>query len=658
MPDRNSATGNKLAARIAAIAGTVTVLAAGAALAGWLLDIPALHTLGRDQVSMKANTAAGFTLSGLLLLVGSMRPAVLRSVLRFALLTPLVLLALLTLAQNIWNVNLGIDEIIVAAPSDWVLTSSPGRMAPTTAICFILFALAVTIDHWQSTVARAWSRIFATILMLTTVASLLGYAYGAPQLYLGIEGSTAMSLQSAILFLLLGVGAIWMRHDSGFPAMLIEESAAGTHLRALLVMVVGTPLLTGAAVAAGYGRFYDGPFAIALAALSSVVAAGLVAIVSIIMQKRGQDTLSVRDRAIAAATNGVIITDHRDSDQKISFVNTAFTEITGYSRDECIGKNCRFLNYAGENPPEVMQALRDCIRNAEIGTFELVNRRKDRSIFWNRLGLAPVVNNDGTVTHYVGIIDEFTDKKMQEEQLENALAEARSANSMRNTFVRLISHELRTPLNSALTWVRLMEMDDSIETRVKGMQVVANSIESQSRLVDDLVDVTRFASTGVQLESVAVNFAEQVRMAVEELRPVIEEDKELDFKVQAHDYSAVVDPLRVQQITRNLVTNAHKYTPSGGHIAVELRADGRDIVLSVSDSGKGLLPEEIAQVFEPFWRATSHQPGLGVGLSIVASLVKAHDGRIEVSSNGPGKGSSFVVRIPRDSAPEHRTALN
>ncbi|MDX1517228.1 MAG: PAS domain-containing protein, partial [Woeseiaceae bacterium] len=547
------------------------IAVAGAILAGWVLGIGMLVTAIPGEVTMKANTALGFVLCGVLLIVARRNKDAL---LRIALEALTFALGVLTLAQYVFDIDAGIDQLLAEAPYDAVLTTSPGRMAPTTAISFMLFSLAVAVDHLRGGFALIASRALAAVLFFVGLTSLLGYAYGAPVLYLGIDGITAMALPSAVLFVVLAVGIVWLRPDRGFPAMMAAHGAVGTHARSLLPMVAGAPLLVGAAVAAGYGRYYEGPFAIALTSLGSVLAAGIVAIVSIIVLRRSESALLIRDRALSAATNGVIITDHRRDDEPIVFVNDAFTRITGYAPDEAVGRNCRFLNQGVDNTGETMCALSECIAGAASGTFELRNRRKDGELFWNRLSLAPVDDFGGKVTHFVGIIEDFTDNRDQEVRLHRALEDAREANAMRDTFVRLVSHELRTPLNAALTWVRLMEVDRSDETREKGVAVVAQSIESQSRLIDDLVDVSRFASTGVRLEPERVNVRLLIEATIDELRPAIEASQRLSVTIGEGDYGATIDPLRVQQIVRNLLSNAIKYTPPDGRIDVELASSG------------------------------------------------------------------------------------
>jgi PAS domain-containing protein len=145
-------------------------------------------------------------------------------------------------------------------------------------------------------------------------------------------------------------------------------------VRALLVVIILAPLLVGVLIQLGYGRFYEGELAIALTSLGSVVVAGTVALVSIVVLHRTESALFVKDRALAAATNGVVITDHLDPNESIIFVNDAFVEITGFDRDYSTGRNCRFLNKGLDNPPQVMHELRRLIASGDRGSVEIRNR--------------------------------------------------------------------------------------------------------------------------------------------------------------------------------------------------------------------------------------------------------------------------------------------
>ena len=632
-----------LVSRFAAVLVTVSGCVV---LTMWILGEASAQRLLPDQVIVKANTAVGFIFAGLLLLVAHYSHRSPARVARAVLEISLFVLGALTLTQYFAGVDFGIDQLLAEALPDPHLTATPGRMAPMTAIGFLLFATAIAVDHFRSNRALLVSRVLAAVLFFVGLVGVLGYAYGAPALYLGIQGITATAFPTAILFMVLAIGAIWLRPRRGFPAMMTERSVIGTHARSLLPMVLAAPLLVGAAVAAGYGKYYEGAFAIALTSLGSVVAAGIVAVVSVVVLRRAENVLHIRDRALSATTNGVIITDHRQADEPIIYVNEAFADITGYSFDDAFGRNCRFLNRGVNNDEELMDNIRTCIRDGLSATFEMRNRRKDGREFWNRFSLAPITDYGGTVTHIVGIVDDFTNNREQEHRVQAALDEAQEANTMRDTFVRLVSHELRTPLNAALTWIRLMEIDDSPETRSKGIGIVAQSIESQSRLIDDLVDVSRFASAGVMLEPENVDARELIETTVDELRPGIETQQQLKVRYSDGHYRATLDPVRLRQVIRNLLTNANKYTPAGGTIEVDLHRDDTNLIFTVTDTGKGLTEKDIEHIFEPFWRAESSQPGLGVGLAIVARLVEVQNGTINVISDGPGKGTTFIVRLP------------
>ncbi|MEQ8205834.1 MAG: ATP-binding protein [Woeseia sp.] len=648
MTELNHPKSHWFSREISAITAAICLVTASVVLAGLLYDMPSFLLLDGNRVSMKANTAIAFVLSSLAVLVATRRPSFLQSVARWGITTLIAVIALFTLIEYLLPLRISIDQLFVPAIDDALLTSSPGRMAPTTAIGFLVFAVAIMLDHWDGLGARVTRRALLAMLILMAIGAILGYAYGAPSLYMGIDGVTAMALSTAILFVILAIGGIWLRPTYGLPAILMEQSLLGANVRALVPMVVAAPLLVGAAVAAGYGRFYEGEFAIALTSLGSVMAATLIAIVSIVILRKSEAAMLIKDRALAATANGIVITDHQALNEPIVYINPAFTRITGYDEDELPGLNCRFLNHDLPGSKEIRAELRQCLSTGSSTTVELPNRCKDGTLFWNRLSISPIHGRDGTVTHFVGVIDDVTQRRQQQEQLHNALQETRKANSLRNTFVRLVSHELRTPLNAALTWIRLIEVDDREQTRLKGMRVIAESIESQSRLIDDLVDVTRYSGAGIRVEKARVDVRELTEKAVEEMRPTIEENQTLELTIADGDYTGSIDAGRYQQVVRNLLSNAHKYTPAAGHISVHLMLDQHAMTLRVTDTGKGLSPDEIENVFEPFWRAQSHQPGLGVGLAIVYSLVAAHGGTIDVVSKGHDQGSSFIVRFPRE----------
>ncbi len=609
-----------LATGLAALLGDATGIAVARSLAAVLVISP--------------SNAAGFVCAGVLLLVARRRQPVADA-----------LYWLLAAAV----VALGIVELVSGRIASGIVAG--------TDIGLSMFGIALLLNRLPAAWGRIAARSLALLLAVISLTAILGYAYGAPELYREIAGGSAIPWIVAIVFTLMSLAVVWLRPDIGFPALLTEDSILGAHVRSLLPMVVGAPLLVGAAVAAGYGTWYDGEMAVVLTSVGSILASTVVGVLSSINLRHAESALYIKDRALAATSNGVVITDHRAHDEPIVYVNNAFTAITGWTPEDAIGQNCRFLNEGLDNDPDVMRAIRGALAGDREHVVEFQNRRRDGSRFWNRLSLAPIRGARGRASHYVGVIHDFTEKVEREARLEEALAALEAANEARETFVRLISHELRTPLNAALTWLRLMEVDDSEDTRDTGLATVAQSIESQSRLIDDLVDATRFASVGVKLETERVELAALVEQTVEELRPAAEPDRPLLFECEDSDAEAHVDPLRIQQIVRNLLSNAIKFTPAGGRINVGLETTDGGFALTVSDSGRGLSAEEQEKIFDLFWRADPHAPGLGVGLSIVAALVDAHGGTISVSSDGEGRGTTFRVFLPFDGTTDARAKL-
>lgn len=642
-----------------ALASGLTVLGASIALFGWLYDVEHLYAPLAGAVSMQPNTAIGFVLAGVAIFAAAVRWHYRLRPIRWGLELALLALASVTLFEYVVDVDLGIDTFVMSLSEAADPLAPARRMALSTALGFLLLGSALVANHWLTVKGRFWSRFLAVLALLVALVSLLGYAYDIPALYEGAAGSTAMALSTAMLLFLCSTAVIWLQPKYGFPVLLMSNTMVGAHLRALLPMITVAPLLVGGLVSIGYGHLYSGLLAVALTSVGSVVAAAVVAALSLVVLQRFEGALLVRDRALGHTSNGVMITDHRIAGEPVVYINDAFTQITGYREEDCVGRNPRFLNrdVRSEQLPALAE-IRDAVKNNESCSVELRNRRADGSIFWNRVHVAPVFDYRGDATHFIGILDDITETKAQQARLEEALKSAEQANAMRDAFVRLITHELRTPLNSALTWLRLMEVDDRPETVEKGIGVVTKSVESQSRLIEDLVDVTSFSVSGVSLEPERTDIGELVAAVVREQQPAIEAaGLGLQLQVAKGDFTITGDPVRLQQIVRNLLNNASKYTPSGGRIMVTVSATDAEVKLSVADTGKGLDDEQMTQVFEPFWRASSSQPGLGVGLAIVASLVEAHGGEIQVVSGGPNTGATFTVSLPKDHEVEERAAL-
>jgi PAS domain S-box-containing protein len=233
---------------------------------------------------------------------------------------------------------------------------------------------------------------------------------------------------------------------------------------------------------------------------------------------------------------------------------------------------------------------------------------------------------------------------------EQARAQAQSANRAKDEFLAMLGHELRNPLSPILTALQLMKLrGDAASERER--TVIERQVNHLTRLVDDLLDVSRIAQGRVELDLQVVELVEVVANAIEMASPLIEQRlHRLLVDVPRHGLEVEVDRTRLAQIVSNLLTNAAKYTPPGGDISVRAERAGDMVVLSVRDTGIGMTAEVLPRIFELFMQEKQSldraQGGLGIGLSLVRSLVERHGGVVSAHSDGPGRGSELVVRLP------------
>ena len=230
---------------------------------------------------------------------------------------------------------------------------------------------------------------------------------------------------------------------------------------------------------------------------------------------------------------------------------------------------------------------------------------------------------------------------------------AEGANRAKDEFLAMLGHELRTPLSPILTALQLMKLQGG-EGSERARMVIERQVTHLTRLVDDLLDVSRIAGGKVELKRELVEMADIVARAIELASPMIEQRMHtLTVEVPRRGLPVDGDATRLSQVVSNLLTNAAKYTPQGGRISVRAEAAGNDVVLHVRDSGIGIKPDMLPNVFELFVQERGSidrsQGGLGLGLTIVRNLIEGHGGSVSAHSDGPGRGSEFVVRLPRAS---------
>jgi signal transduction histidine kinase/CheY-like chemotaxis protein len=231
--------------------------------------------------------------------------------------------------------------------------------------------------------------------------------------------------------------------------------------------------------------------------------------------------------------------------------------------------------------------------------------------------------------------------------------EAQDANRLKDEFLATLSHELRTPLNAMVGWVHLLQSGRlDAGAQAHALAVIARNLEAQTQLISDMLDLSRIATGRLRLDVAPVNLADVVSEAVDTVRLAAEaKGVRLQTIVDAMAGEVSGDAARLRQVAWNLLSNAVKFTPKGGSVQVRLQGCGSHVEVVVSDTGKGISADFLPHVFDQFRQAdsssTRRHGGLGLGLTIVKRLAELHGGTVRVASDGPGRGSTFVVKLPR-----------
>jgi PAS domain S-box-containing protein len=276
--------------------------------------------------------------------------------------------------------------------------------------------------------------------------------------------------------------------------------------------------------------------------------------------------------------------------------------------------------------------------------------RRDGSRFWASGILVALRDQNENLLGFGKILRDRTDLREQLEALRNQVAALAAADQKKNNFLATLSHELRNPLASISNVVQLINRTASANPNLKNsVKLLDEQVEFIRRLLDDLLDVTRISTGKVRLNMRPVMLPEVIEKAVESARPLVEERRQ-KMQVIGPGSSIVLqgDPDRLHQVFLNLLSNAGKYTPERGNIWVKVTTEGDEAVVRVTDTGVGIPHEMLPRIFDLFTQVETQlsHGGLGIGLALVKDFVALHGGSVQVRSEGVGKGSEFMVRLP------------
>jgi signal transduction histidine kinase len=304
-----------------------------------------------------------------------------------------------------------------------------------------------------------------------------------------------------------------------------------------------------------------------------------------------------------------------------------------------------------DEEPALLERLR---RGERIEHFETIRVTKDGRRIDISLSVSPMRNADGKVIGASKVARDITQRKQAEAAL-------READRRKDEFLATLAHELRNPLapiRNSLHILRMTACNDMTAERV--CEMMERQVNHMVRMVDDLMEVSRITRGLIELQKEETDLAAIIRSAVETSRPIIEAgEHQLAITIPPEPILLQGDSVRLSQVFANLLNNAAKYTDRGGQIWLSVKQEKNEVVVSVRDTGIGISTPMLPKVFDMFMQAdrSTHrsQGGLGIGLTLVKRLVELHEGSISVRSDGPGKGSEFIVRLPVNAVQPERT---
>ena len=354
-----------------------------------------------------------------------------------------------------------------------------------------------------------------------------------------------------------------------------------------------------------------------------------------------------------------------DLSGKCTFCNAVCARLLGYeSPAALIGRQMHPLIHhtrpdGAPYPPE-QSPIYDAMRHrTQAHVDDEVLWRADGTSFPAEYWSHPIIRDGEVIGAVVTFID-ITERRKAEEELQEGVRR-------REQFLAMLSHELRNPLAAILSATRLLDSAGWNDPRCEeAARVVERQAKHMTRLLDDLLDVSRITRGRITLRNELIDLRSTARSAIESLAPLMaEHDTHLTVAMTDEPLTVLGDPTRLQQVQANLLSNATKYSHRGADVKFELRRQGNEAVIRVTDNGRGIEPELLPKIFDLFVQGSQSiarsEGGLGIGLTLLRSLVELHKGRVDVHSDGPGTGSTFTVTLPlaeartaaSESAPPH-----
>ncbi len=384
--------------------------------------------------------------------------------------------------------------------------------------------------------------------------------------------------------------------------------------------------------------------------------------IDITKRKEAEYKLRILSRAIRYSPVCVVITDPEGN---IEFVNPAFTHITGYSFAEVMGKNMNIVN-SGKHKGEFFMKMWKTIKSGKDWQGEILNRKKDGTLFWEKVAISAIINNKGKITHFVAIKDDITKSKEAEEQIKKAKEKAEESDRLKTTFLANMSHEIRTPMNAIVGLSRLLvDTGISLEERKSFTGIINENSQTLLKLIEDIIDISKIEAGQISINKSECQLNQLLDEILNTFKSQIEKQEGKRIRLSAHKgldntrATIITDPHRLRQILFNLIGNSCKFTDKGSvDYGYELSDSGK-LKFYVKDTGIGISKDKTEIIFNRFRQAedstTRNYGGAGLGLTISKSLVEILGGEIWVNSI-PGEGTIFYFTLPYQRAATKKPA--
>lgn len=644
---------------------------------GWFLDISHLKSVLPGLNTMKFNTAICFFFSGVSLYLTTQ--PFLKSPYYFIFPFITFIIASCTFVQDLTGLKFGIDELIIkdleAIKSN---TYFPGRMAPSTAISFILLSIGLLSKPLKNKNIRLIIQYSLHSVSLISFIAIMGYLYNVPSFY-KLSHITSMAIHTAISLFVLSITTTLLYPSIGFTGMFTGKEIGNIMAKRMFpIVLVAVVFLGFLRIEAHLWNFVSVEFGIALFALSFIIVA-LIVITNTanhlnrldskryiaedslrelnknLEQKIVERTRDLEDsdgkffKVFQMSPTGLIISDLSTS--KFLEVNQSFVDMLGYPSSEVVGKTSTEIQLVPDAERLKMRSL--LTETGHLKNYETIFKTKSGELR-NAMMSVELIEVGGKQIALTVLYD-ITKLKLAEQKLMEAKRLAEESSISKERFMANMSHEIRTPMNAIIGFTNLIQKSNLTDEQRQHIGFIQSSGENLLVLLNDILDYSKIEAGMMQFESTPFSITDILENMRHTFKDKIHE-KGLDFETVRDarvPTQLIGDPTRLNQILINLLGNALKFT-SIGKITIQTRVrhitdDNATIQFSIIDTGIGIETSKQKAVFERFTQATDATTrtygGTGLGLSIVKNLVELQGGTIELESM-EGKGTTFHFTLP------------